>query len=158
MSKYLDYYYAAYGSNLNLEQMEKRCANAIYLGNVIVNDCVLTFRSNSRCGVMNIESGVGSVELGLFKITKKDEDELDIYEGYPHLYVKKFRTVNFNGERRKIMFYTMKNKLPLSLPSLSYYNTVIRGYVDCTVDMTQLFDAYDYSINARREWLHASNL
>lgn len=159
MSKYLDYFYAAYGSNLNLDQMKSRCPDAIYIQNITLKNCQLTFRSNWKNGVMNIEKGTENITLGLFKITKEDEDSLDIYEGYPNLYIKKFvKTKLLNGKTVKVMMYVMKEKLPLSLPSVSYYNTVIRGYNECNINMEQLFNAYDYSYTKRRERIYAQNI
>lgn len=37
-------YYLAYGSNLNVEQMKRRCPNAIKIGATYINDYKLEFR------------------------------------------------------------------------------------------------------------------
>ena len=74
--KYLDYLYGAYGSNLNLNQMIRRCPNARPVGSVVVQGMQLAFR-----GVADvIHKKDGKVALGLWKITEACEAQLDIYK------------------------------------------------------------------------------
>lgn len=73
--------YAAYGSNMNLEQMSYRCPAAKVVGTGVVRDYRLTFRGSSR-GVANIEHCKDrDVPVVLWEITKACEEALDVYEG-----------------------------------------------------------------------------
>jgi len=68
-------YYLAYGSNLNLNQMYKRCDNAKVVGTAILKDYRLVYKGSADSyAYLTIEECEGSyVPLGTYKISKKDE-------------------------------------------------------------------------------------
>ena len=76
-------YYFAYGSNMNLDQMEYRCPSAQVVGNVRLEDYRLTFCShNPDRGVATILPEKGShVDGVLWRITGACEKSLNRYEG-----------------------------------------------------------------------------
>jgi len=79
--------YFAYGSNLHLFQMKRRCKDSVFLKKINLQDFKLTFRSKYRAA--DIEPKKNSlVAGGLFEISKSDEKKLDVYEDYPILYKK----------------------------------------------------------------------
>ncbi len=81
--------YIAYGSNLNLTQMAKRCPTAKVLGASEIKDYALVFRGGRHGAVATIEPCEGaSVPVLLWEITSKDEAALDVYEGFPRFYGK----------------------------------------------------------------------
>ena len=88
--------YFAYGSNINLEQMEYRCPAAKAVGPVILENYELLFRGNTRGnGVATIAPREGSKVHGLlWWITPACEQSLDFYEGYPRLDVYKRQEEN----------------------------------------------------------------
>ena len=121
--------YFAYGSNLNLLQMKRRCKDSIFLKKINLKDFRLTFRSKYRAA--DIESKKNSiVPGGLFDISKSDEKKLDVYEDYPSLYRKFY----FTYYGKKVMTYTMVKKTPFRFPTERYLNVVKRGYKDCDLD------------------------
>ena len=121
--------YFAYGSNLNLFQMKRRCKDSIFLKKIYLKNFRLTFRSKYRAA--DIESKKNSiVQGGLFEISKNDEKKLDIYEDFPNLY-KKFY---FSYYGKKIMTYTMVKKTPFRFPTEKYLNVVKRGYKNCNLN------------------------
>lgn len=128
-----DKLYFAYGSNINLNQMKRRCPNAMVEEPVVLPDYELLFRGNSSgCGVATIKPKKGSQVHGLlWKITDRCERSLDIYEGYPHLYIKAPVTVkNSKGENISVMAYIMNNErnlVPVP-PSISYYDGIEAGF------------------------------
>jgi len=125
--------YFAYGSNLNLFQMKRRCKDSIFLKKINLKDYRLTFRSKYRAA--DIEPKKNSiVPGGLFDISKSDEKKLDVYEDYPSLY-KKFY---FTYYGKKVMTYTMVNKTPFRFPTERYLNVVKKGYRDCGLDSKYL--------------------
>ena len=133
-------YYLAYGSNLNKRQMARRCPDAEPFGTCLIPDYALTFRGNFRgIGVANIEKSKGSlVQAGLWKISKADEESLDIYEGYPSLYTKKELDVICDGQIVRAMVYVMTHELGWAKPSDAYLNTILQGYEDFGLDTDQL--------------------
>jgi gamma-glutamylcyclotransferase (GGCT)/AIG2-like uncharacterized protein YtfP len=121
--------YFAYGSNLNLFQMKRRCKDSIFLKKINLKDFRLTFRSKYRAA--DIEPKKNSiVPGGLFDISKSDEKKLDIYEDYPSLYRKFY----FTYYGKKVMTYTMVKKTPFRFPTERYLNIVKRGYRDCRLN------------------------
>ena len=69
-------YYLAYGSNLNVEQMSRRCPNAIKVGSITLNDYELEFRI-----LLTIKPSKGKVvPIGVWELNKDDEASLDMYE------------------------------------------------------------------------------
>ena len=124
--------YLAYGSNLNLGQMRKRCPRAESLYSATLNDYRLVFR-----GVAGIIRDKGAkCQIGVFNITEQCEAALDIYEGYPNMYDKKY--LEIGGE--EIMTYTM-NSQRISPPSELYYNSIFEGYEDFGLDPKYLDQA-----------------
>ena len=118
--------YFAYGSNLNLFQMKRRCKDSIILKKINLKDFRLTFRSKYRAA--DIEPKKNSiVPGGLFDISKSDEKKLDVYEDYPSLYRKFY----FTYYGKKVMTYTMVKKTPFRFPTERYLNVIKRGYKDC---------------------------
>ena len=125
--------YIAYGSNMNKEQMKKRCPNAIPVGTAILENYKLEFR-----GVANIIKSQGSqVPIALWEITDECEIALDRYEGYPRLYGKKYIMLDVNGKRRKGMVYVMNLK-GIAMPNMTYFHTIKQGYKDFKIDDSAL--------------------
>ncbi|MDB3942566.1 gamma-glutamylcyclotransferase [Candidatus Pelagibacter sp.] len=125
--------YFAYGSNLNLFQMKRRCKDSIFLKKINLKDFRLTFRSKYRAA--DIEPKKNSiVPGGLFDISKSDEKKLDVYEDYPILYRKFY----FTYYEKKVMTYIMVKKTPFKFPTERYLNVVKRGYKDCKLETKYL--------------------
>ena len=121
--------YFAYGSNLNLFQMKRRCKDSIFLKKINLKDFRLTFRSKYRAA--DIEPKKNSiVPGGLFEISKSDEKKLDVYEDFPNLYKKYY----FYYYGKRVMTYTMVKKSVFKFPTERYLNIVKRGYRDCGLD------------------------
>ena len=120
-------YYLAYGSNLNKEQMQRRCPGAQVVGTSWIPGYALVFRR----GYLTIEPGKGYVDVGVYAITREDEKQLDRYEGFPTFYHKEEFTVpGPYGGGIRAMAYVMNDGFPLQAPSEAYLRTVIQGYHD----------------------------
>ena len=134
--------YLAYGSNLNLEQMAYRCPDATVIGTTMLPDYRLVFRGGRHTGVATIEQERGSaVPVLLWEITKRCEQALDRYEGYPHLYRKEQLTVDLDGEKVQAMAYVMNEGPPPAMPGAYYYAAILHGYRDCGFDEAILKEA-----------------
>lgn len=121
--------YFAFGSNLNQKQMKRRCRDSKYIGCYSLKNYKLVFRNYFLGGgVADVEKKKNSSVLGaIYKISKKDERELDIYEDFPKTYIKKY----FRLLGKKVMFYYMPKKTKPIPPSKRYLNLIIQGYKDC---------------------------
>ena len=126
--------YFAYGSNLNHFQMKRRCKDSVFLKKTKLVDFKLTFRSKYRAA--DIEPKKNSIVPGaLFEISRSDEKKLDVYEDFPHLYLKHY----FYYYGKKVMTYTMVNKSPFRYPTERYLKIIKRGYQDCNLELKYLF-------------------
>ena len=121
--------YFAYGSNINLDQMQYRCPDASVYGQAVLDNYDLRFRGS---GVATVEPKEGACVYGLlWELTDKCEASLDRYEGYPRLYIKQTLEVRtFDGRRVPVMAYIMNPELHLkpSLPPRDYYLGIKTGY------------------------------
>lgn len=136
--------YLAYGSNLNLEQMAHRCPTAKVVGATVMRNWRLVFN-----GVASIERHKGSqVPVLVWNIQPKDEDALDIYEGWPRLYRKESVRVTLGGKQVRAMVYIMNDgrRCP---PNHSYYKTIREGYISAGFDVGILRDAANKSKERR---------
>ena len=138
--------YIAYGSNLNLPQMEKRCPAAKVLGTSEIKDYALVFRGGRYGAVATIEPCEGSsVPVLLWEITPEDEKALDVYEGYPSFYGKETMELPLDGKTVPAMVYVMTPGHRLGYPSDIYYNTIHDGYKTAGFDTDILEQALDYT-------------
>lgn len=146
--------YAAYGSNMNLQQMAHRCPDAVVVGVGKIKEHILIFRGyNKFSGVATIQVDISSkakkddVPVVVWEISESDEQSLDTYEGYPRFYIKKnFNIEMSNGQLLKdVMVYVMQRGYPVGCPSEQYLNTIIQGYMDNAVDTEFLFKAVEYT-------------
>ena len=128
--------YFAYGSNLNLFQMKRRCKDSVFLKKYELKGYKLNFRSKYRAA--DIEKSKNSIVPGaLFEISKSDEKKLDVYEDFPILYKKLY----FTYYNKTVMTYIMVNKTEFRYPTERYLNVVKQGYRDCNLNTVYLIKA-----------------
>lgn len=113
--------YLAYGSNLNLRQMESRCQDAELIGYTFLPNMRLIFRGSGSGSYLSIESAKGrQVPCGVFRISSHDEKRLDAYEGYPRFYRKIYfdnlRLYTMGGQLRMGKLSAMAYVLPRTAP------------------------------------------
>ena len=130
-----DRFYIAYGSNLNLGQMAKRCPTAEVVKATSLQNYHLMFRGKGTA-VATIEKHRGSkVPVLIWRLQPSDEHNLDIYEGYPHLYRKEMIKVTVDSRRLRAMVYIMNEVMHhYDTPSRSYFDTIRQGYEDSGFD------------------------
>lgn len=135
-------WYLSYGMNTNIDQMASRCPGSVSIGRVDIPDYRLVFR-----GVADIEEHSGSVlQTVLWDITPACEDALDMLEGYPTFYTKKYIYVEINGKFYEAMVYQMVgDRLDYSHPSSYYQQMLEEGYQDHGLDLNQIYEAEGFS-------------
>ena len=122
--------YLAYGSNMNLGQMEHRCPTAKVVGAIMLENWRLIFN-----GVASVERAKGeSVPVVVWDIQPTDEKALDVYEGWPRMYRKEMRRIKLDGKIRLAMIYIMNDNRRYSPPSAGYYNVIREGYESAGFD------------------------
>lgn len=135
-------YYIAYGSNLNMQQMSSRCPDAKLVGTGMIDNYELVFRGSRHSAVATVEPKAGAkVPVGIWEISDRDERSLDIYEGFPRLYVKKPMLISQDNVQHEAMLYVMNDGYDYGMPSQYYLNIIRQGYKDCHLDMKYLDNA-----------------
>lgn len=139
-------YYIAYGSNLNLPQMERRCPTANVAGSTEIEGYQMLFRGHKESAVATIEPSEGdSVPVLVWELEPKDEKSLDRYEGYPFFYDKKMMEIKLNGETVDAMVYIMNDGHEIGMPSQTYLNTILDGYDSAGFDPSAVEKALEIS-------------
>ena len=144
--------YIAYGSNMNLPQMAYRCPNSKVVCNGKMNGWKLVF--NIHADVIKTNNENDFVPVVVWDIADCDWDRLDMYEGYPHYYVKEVVDVVLdNGNTEEAVVYVMAdNKNGICPPYKDYFNCIKEGYIDNGIDVTYLHDALEYSYYNETEY------
>lgn len=147
-------YYIAYGSNLNIEQMKRRCPQARIIGTAEIKDYELLFKGSLTGSYLTIEKSMGSrVPAAVWETTEADEAALDRYEGFPTFYYKAEMELDIKGIRtgrirhRNCYVYIMHEERKIGVPSYYYVDTCLEGYRAFGFDESYLWRAVE---NSRR--------
>ena len=134
--------YIAYGSNLNVDQMQWRCPGAKVIAKSWLHDHRLVFQGAPYGAHANVIPEKGQdVPVAIWEITRNDERALDRYEGVAGGYYRKeYWPIEVAGEMKEALIYIM-NPNPYGIPSDGYLGTITRGYADFNLDMRILNDA-----------------
>jgi gamma-glutamylcyclotransferase (GGCT)/AIG2-like uncharacterized protein YtfP len=119
--------YFAYGSNLHVEQMSRRCPLAVSLGRMRLPGWRLIFR-----GVADIVPDESTVCYGgVWRITRRCEAALDQYEGVAGgMYRKEYIALETTPDGiEEMLVYTM-NSTGVMPPSERYLGIIEQGYRD----------------------------
>ena len=143
--------YVAYGSNMNLEQMAFRCPNSKVVCRGKLKGWKLVF--NVHADIIKGKKS-DAVPVLVWDIADEDWDSLDMYEGFPRYYIRK--TVNVileNGKNESAIVYIMADdRKGICPPVNSYFNCILKGYMDNKINVNYLFDALDYSYDNETEY------
>jgi len=141
--------YWAYGSNLNVEQMLRRCPGAKPLAKLMLDDACLLFRGFADVAYKRDAVCPG----GLWQITPADEVALDRYEGVSGgLYVKRYLTISLKkGPAEPCLYYQVARRTGVMPPSEYYLDTIAEGYDDFRLDKAYLDAALEHSWNNKNK-------
>ena len=128
--------YFAYGMNTNRDEMAYRCPTAVPMGKAILPGYRFEFKSFATI-VPDTDS---SVEGVLWTITDRDEQALDVLEGYPEFYDKRHVTIQ-QGIDYIAMTYIMSPREQNYPLSDGYYSMVSEGYQQFGLSQQQLLEA-----------------
>ncbi len=134
--------YIAYGSNTNHEFMASRCLDAEFISKTVIRNYRLEFHGIENNSYLTIVPDDSSeVEAAVWMISETDEAILDNFEGFPKLYRKEMLDISLNGTPKKALVYIMNEGAKKAIPSESYFNCVLDGYLDSGINTEQLFEA-----------------
>ena len=142
-------YYVAYGSNLDMEQMARRCPDARPYASGILKGYELIYRGSLTGSYATIRKRKGKmVPVGVWCISPADERSLDRYEGYPHFYQKQTVSVALeSGLDVEGMVYIMRRDAKPGRPYQGYVDTLLRGYLDFGLDESYLLESLELNRN-----------
>ena len=118
--------YIAYGSNMVEEQMAWRCPEARLVGTGYITGARLEFYLHATVERTGREED--RVPVAVWEISRRDEKNLDVYEGFPTYYTKETRPVVMaDGSEIEGMVYVMQliRKAP---PTNSYLLGIADAY------------------------------
>ena len=157
MIKMCKRFYLAYGSNLNIPQMQRRCPTAKIVGVAEIKDYELLFKGSKTGSYLTIEPKKGAtVPVAVWEIKKGDEANLDQYEGFPRFYYKKDFRVRCryikSGRVRTLntFAYIMDERRQLGVPSAYYVNTCLDGYDSFGFDNDYIYKAIEKSLRTTK--------
>ena len=128
MSQTTDSMYFAYGSNLCIRQMNERCQDNVKVGMGIL--CGYKWIITKR-GYANVVKSLDDDVWGIiYKISSKDEKELDMYEGVKKkCYTKENLEISIDGKIHNCLTYVdpITNE---GIPTITYISTINEGLSD----------------------------
>lgn len=130
--------YFAYGSNLSIGQMKRRCTEPEEIRSVELKGFQLKFvgfsnRWKGGVATLIVENNK-TIHGALYKLTKHDETQLDKLEGIKENIYRKIN-LDINGQKA---FTYVCNYSKLSNPSEIYLNTIKEGYKDWNLPLDSL--------------------
>lgn len=153
-------YYLAYGSNMSMEQMARRCPDAFPVATCTLPDYLPCFKGSGTGAYLTIEKDLDYRLPGtpcvVWAISEEDEKRLDRYEGFPTFYYKKTVKVNARplymaaGSKGRLirieaMVYIMHEERELGSPTNHYLDICMEGYSRFGFNPDLLLDALMYS-------------
>ncbi|WP_295164050.1 gamma-glutamylcyclotransferase family protein [Selenomonas sp. F0473] len=134
-------YYAAYGSNLNIADMRRRCPEAEIAGTAELKDYALVCKGLPPRVFLTLEPQAGGrIPLGIWAVTARDEAALDRYEDHPALYRKETVRVRLktrdSGRAAHVdaFLYIMAEGMPEGTPDDAYRALCRAGFRDFGFD------------------------
>lgn len=118
--------YIAYGSNMVISQMARRCPDAKLIGTGYIENARLEFFLHAT--VECTKQKADRVPVAVWEISDADEQNLDFYEGFPHYYTKReWLAYLHTGESIEGMIYLMLTRRFLP-PMDDYYRGIRDAY------------------------------
>lgn len=121
----------AFGSNLSVAQMQRRCPGAVLVGPAMLDGYRLAFGSHSsgwNGGVATVVRAKGHRVRGVvYQLSEEDVARLDRCEGTPWQYRRVSGRVRWGKRVISVQWYALNNK-PFSAPSARYLAIIASAY------------------------------
>jgi hypothetical protein len=136
--------YFAYGSNLNLRQMNERCPGATPIAPAVLPGWTLSFRRVAD--IVQTRTPGACVQGAVYLCTPADVRALDMFEGVRMgAYQKEFIRVPAGGNASANCLVYLKTSGLIEPPYRSYLDRIRVGYSDWGLDPQYLDRAYKYA-------------
>ncbi len=144
------YLYFAYGSNLNMEQMQLRCPKSVPLFKAKLFGAELVFKTYADVIRVGKKRSQSFVNGAVYEITHDCLKSLDIYEGYPKFYKRtKCRVIDSHQNIHEVFMYVMQPDVrDLKLPTNRYFTTVHDGFIDWKINPQSLYSSWEKTYEA----------
>ena len=150
-------YMLAYGSNLDIEQMRRRCPDAVPVGTAEILGYRLLFKGSKTGSYLTIEKKARrKIPVLVWQVSDADEAILDRYEGFPIFYRKETMEVKIHDlqggaaiGKANAFVYLMDESRPLGAPADWYYVLCADAYRRLGFDRRILEKAYLESTGRR---------
>ena len=134
--------YFAYGSNLDPDQMLRRCPDARLVGVATLSGFRLAFTGRSKTwggGVATVLLASSGLVQGLvWSISDRDLESLDRCEGFPYTYGREsFKVQLASGESGYALVY-IKEDQTSAPPSAAYLEVIRQAYEQRGFDLAEL--------------------
>lgn len=110
--------YFGYGSNMDAEQMKRRCPEAKYLGIGVLRQYRLVERLYADIERDESDTVYGAV----YELTPSDLKSLDKYEGYPVRYTRYETGIELDGKELRAIVYQMTEECKAEREGKKYPN------------------------------------
>ena len=124
--------YFAYGSNLDADQMKRRCPSSRFVDIGRLENHALTFSGYSarwRGAVATIVKHRGAATPGvLYSLEPEDLDALDSFEGHPFAYRRCRKMVRDSDDRRVLAHVYVLGRPDPVPPGVEYFRTIQSAY------------------------------
>jgi hypothetical protein len=124
------WFYFAYGSNINRDQMALRCPTAEYRGHWFLRGWNLVFERHANI----VPQRGGRVPGVIWRVRESDIEALDAYEGLGYYY----RRREWRQDGNSFFFYEMLESSRGGSPSINYLEGIAQGYRQCGLDQKYL--------------------
>ena len=124
-------YYFAYGSNMNWEQMRRRCPSAQFVCVAVLKNYRFAIARHSRlrdCGTANILAETGGEVWGI--VYDVSEQEFAILDGFEDGYRRERARVRATGDSQssvEVLVYIAEKEDYVPLPSSEYKRLIVTG-------------------------------
>lgn len=130
------YPYCAYGSNLDLAQMGRRCPQAEIIGAGVLPDARLVFEQVATI----VADERSTCPVGVYRLNATDVASMDRSEGLGRAYDRYLVTVEMSGALLRCFTY-IKKDTRLGAPSQAYYDRIRSGYRQWGFDEQRVYRA-----------------
>ena len=148
-----DRFYIAYGSNMSLSRLKSRCPNSEFVSTGVIEGYKLIFRKSASGFYASLDKvdyrkkkkrkSLWSVPVAIFKISKKDEENLDKFEGCPKWYKKiDLEVKDSQGDKIKGIGYVLPETSKIGVPSSEYYSIIAGAYKNLGISSDVLEKAF----------------
>ena len=147
--------YFAFGSNMDTDQMARRCPGARVSGRALLSEHRLVFRGPSKKrggGVLSVDTNPSTTVEGLlYEVSEAHLDALDRFEGAPEWYKRVTRMVtSLDGATLKeAVIYRLPESVREMPPTTAYVAQVSAAFATLNLDHAALDDAVTRAKEAR---------